>query len=529
MRIDFGADDDGNGVLDASEIDATAYACDGASGAEGSAGTAGTPVAIALSDEPAGDHCAAGGTRIDVGTDDDGDGVLDSGEIDATSYVCDGADDTTADTTVLLATATEPAGTACASGGTRIDAGVDDDADGTLDADEIDSTTYVCLPAPNCWFDDDGDGYGDAANGFYNEYGTGCEGSIWGAAGYWLSTRHDDCDDATTFTHPNARDLGGDGVDSDCDGDDGGNPTFAGTVTYVSETGGTRECDAEIALTGTSYTGECNGCTFGFDIDATISRDDSTADCALNPYYTWIPTSMRDITQFTYWEHVPGTGLSSTSNVESSGVGYYYLVDYGYGVEYPTTASWGDFASDLTMEVASGTVNWDMTIEELEETPIQEACSDYTDSSRRVYSEATTLLGAGDLPCDGVTVDHWMFTLATPTNVDIRVDSPYEATATMTSIDLVTPDGCTTLSAFNNTDCTEPVYPGSRGCPAFQRTLDAGRYEVYVSAVICASERGHYRILANGAALSFVEDDVSAYETRVVGTTTIHGSGTITE
>jgi hypothetical protein len=48
------------------------------------------------------------------------------------------------DPTELVAVEAEPAGANCAEGGTRIDTGVDADGDGELDADEVDSTEYLC-------------------------------------------------------------------------------------------------------------------------------------------------------------------------------------------------------------------------------------------------------------------------------------------------------------------------------------------------------------------------------------------------
>src|SRR5262245_35941427 len=41
-------------------------------------------------DEPAGIHCENGGTRVDSGLDQDGDGQLDPEEIDQSEYVCTG-------------------------------------------------------------------------------------------------------------------------------------------------------------------------------------------------------------------------------------------------------------------------------------------------------------------------------------------------------------------------------------------------------------------------------------------------------
>ncbi|HJL14062.1 MAG TPA: hypothetical protein RMH99_00330, partial [Sandaracinaceae bacterium LLY-WYZ-13_1] len=56
----------------------------------GEMGDMGLNSLVDVSVEPAGDNCAAGGQRIDTGVDDDGDGSLDAEEIDSTAYVCDG-------------------------------------------------------------------------------------------------------------------------------------------------------------------------------------------------------------------------------------------------------------------------------------------------------------------------------------------------------------------------------------------------------------------------------------------------------
>lgn len=46
----------------------------------------------AITAETAGANCANGGQKIDIGKDDNADGILDAGEIDATRYVCNGVD-----------------------------------------------------------------------------------------------------------------------------------------------------------------------------------------------------------------------------------------------------------------------------------------------------------------------------------------------------------------------------------------------------------------------------------------------------
>ena len=68
----------------------------GATGAQGSAGTNGTNgknTLIKTTIESAGANCAAGGTKVEVGLDANSNGVLDSGEVNATltKYICNGA------------------------------------------------------------------------------------------------------------------------------------------------------------------------------------------------------------------------------------------------------------------------------------------------------------------------------------------------------------------------------------------------------------------------------------------------------
>lgn len=129
-RIDSGIDTNNDGNLDAGEITATSYVCNGATGRD---------ALISSTDEPAGANCTNGGKRLDSGIDENRNGVLDAAEIDSTDYVCNGTD---AD--ALVSTHHEAAGANCKAGGTRIDVGLDSDGDGSLAAAEITSTSYVC-------------------------------------------------------------------------------------------------------------------------------------------------------------------------------------------------------------------------------------------------------------------------------------------------------------------------------------------------------------------------------------------------
>jgi len=56
----------------------------------GPTGATGLSSLIATNTEPAGSNCPFGGTKITTGLDDNGDQILDEAEIDSTAYVCNG-------------------------------------------------------------------------------------------------------------------------------------------------------------------------------------------------------------------------------------------------------------------------------------------------------------------------------------------------------------------------------------------------------------------------------------------------------
>ncbi len=107
---------------------------------------------VQITDEPSGETCPTGGKRIDVGVDNGAggtipfDGKLDGAEVTSTSYACNGAVGA-AGAAALVTTAAEPAGANCAKGGQKVEAGVDSNGNGVLDASEVTSTAYVCTGA----------------------------------------------------------------------------------------------------------------------------------------------------------------------------------------------------------------------------------------------------------------------------------------------------------------------------------------------------------------------------------------------
>ena len=119
----------------------------GQDGADGIDGNDGSTALIATSTEPAGANCANGGVKIEAGVDDNGNGQLDSNEVDSTQYICDGGSSAT---TMLTSYSTPPTSMGCDIGGSVIAHGLDNGdgggtaANGQLESGEVDYSTTFC-------------------------------------------------------------------------------------------------------------------------------------------------------------------------------------------------------------------------------------------------------------------------------------------------------------------------------------------------------------------------------------------------
>jgi hypothetical protein len=155
VMVQTGFDYNGTGAFEPGEDPTVTYVCNGADGAPGPTGSDGAPghnSLVLVTDEPTGANCAAGGQKIQTGLDLNDDGTLQADEVTETFYVCDGA--AGADGTdgasgasghdSLVLVSDEPAGANCAAGGKKIQTGLDANGNGTLDAGEVAATSYVC-------------------------------------------------------------------------------------------------------------------------------------------------------------------------------------------------------------------------------------------------------------------------------------------------------------------------------------------------------------------------------------------------
>lgn len=127
--ISAGVDLDISGVLDEDEIETRQVVCDGPPPPPPAA-------LVGLVAEPAGVHCSAGGTAVQRGLDDNGNGRLDPAEVTDVSYLCGEV--------LVTRLAQEPPGSRCAAGGVAILAGRDRDHDGVLGADEVELSEVAC-------------------------------------------------------------------------------------------------------------------------------------------------------------------------------------------------------------------------------------------------------------------------------------------------------------------------------------------------------------------------------------------------
>lgn len=127
------------------------------------AGNSGKASLVKVSAEPAGANCASGGVVVRTGLDKNADGTLQDDEVDAsqTKYVCNGTTSTAgangdagaqgaqgdagvAGHASLTTITAEAPGSHCATGGSRLDSGLDTNGDGSLEASEVTATLYVC-------------------------------------------------------------------------------------------------------------------------------------------------------------------------------------------------------------------------------------------------------------------------------------------------------------------------------------------------------------------------------------------------
>lgn len=144
VKISVGQDSNENGVLDDDEVSSISFICNGSSGSNGEEGPA---LVARTSPEEPGENCEAGGTLVEIGADQNGNNALDNNEVQTSFFVCnglDGSDGTGSGSDGLSSLIRVTPDDSCPNGGIQIEVGLDSNANGSLDAGEVQSTYSIC-------------------------------------------------------------------------------------------------------------------------------------------------------------------------------------------------------------------------------------------------------------------------------------------------------------------------------------------------------------------------------------------------
>jgi hypothetical protein len=246
-------------------------------------------------------------------------------------------------------------------------------------------------------------------------------------------------------------------------------PDFQGSLTYDTTRDGVVECDSDVAFTGSTYTGDCFGCSFAFEIDASETASAGTDGCELDPFLSYVADDMVGLA---WWESYEGYYGTYTNLFASFGTAYSYY----YQEEYTDFNVLGyDGGGMGTMTVDGDAVAWQVAMEAV-------------DAVVPTAPATGTVSGTGDVDCSGETYDVWTVDVEAGGEVTFTLDTVALETAFDPVIYIVGPDACYGASADDTFDCTFP--PPEYQCPGVTLAPEvAGTYSVIVvNYGTCAAE-----------------------------------------
>ncbi|MEL6916391.1 MAG: hypothetical protein AAFO99_01545 [Bacteroidota bacterium] len=88
-------------------------------------------------------NCSNGGYTIETGIDINNNGILESGEVQATNFICNQTDGENG-LNSLINIIEEPISENCPNGGFKIETGIDINTNGILESDEVQATNFIC-------------------------------------------------------------------------------------------------------------------------------------------------------------------------------------------------------------------------------------------------------------------------------------------------------------------------------------------------------------------------------------------------
>jgi len=299
----------------------------------------------------------------------------------------------------------------------------------------------------------------------------------------------------------------------------GADGNLSGTMRYARTLDGVEVCSVDFAITGTPYTGDCEGCDFAFDMTVTRTAESNPEQCwsyTLATMETPEGSGMRDpvlahVPTYTTpeWSWTDAYGVEQTyggyvyADVLRAGFTTYiaaYSGPYGewpereYGPYFQNLLWDGSRYGDFAREGDSLAWTWGQAYETSTSEGVQQWCPDVEVSTVQTRRALGIDAVQGEFPCDFAHHDAWSFPVEAGDIVSVTVDTVAAETAFDPMVWVNGPDSCTLLWVDEGFDCSFP--PPAFQCPAgkFQATA-SGTYEVFVGTMSsCAGETAAYAL-----------------------------------
>jgi len=292
-------------------------------------------------------------------------------------------------------------------------------------------------------------------------------------------------------------------------------------LTFESRDDGALVCAKRVAVTGSPFTGECEGCDFAFTIEGTLTEDNSASGCYVPDYKLLVTDGTLHTMMLAHADTLDVDNWGTMSSYSDALFVSYYRED--------TTGSTGPIvkvlshadAPDLerTVVIDEVSLTWGIEVEGAyngDDELLDFCASDYS-SSWADHTPTGAAVRTESMPCDGTKADIWTIDLDVAMSLDIAVDTVDLSTAFDPKFYVIGPDECVDYAADDNFECTFP--PPSFECPAIAAELGAGRHQIVVTAFPnkCTegAEMGEYALLIGGETPVrpyLAENDIFRYE-----------------
>ncbi|MEC7946684.1 MAG: hypothetical protein VX265_03890 [Myxococcota bacterium] len=278
-----------------------------------------------------------------------------------------------------------------------------------------------------------------------------------------------------------------------------GGGDLEGQVDYRTVVDGAVVCDAAIALRGAVWSESCDGCSYAFAVEGSVTTDAGTEDCQLYGPLSYTSDTIWREHRLAFWDSDAEAGPDGRviEMPDVSRVGY--LIDYAaygggqYGPYWWTLAT--PYTDTRGFARDGDRLAW--WLDELAESVVPTWYRECDGLSGTVLPPpAVSGPAAGQVDCSGEVADRWTFEADAGTTLLIAADTVGADTAADLALFVNGPDGCTLTFADDSFPCTHP--PVDHSCPAVQiPSAGAGIYQVAVwSYGDCVGDVAGYRLAA---------------------------------